>query len=38
MMYMPSFMIIVLGVQAVLMFGLSDLRDYSVGVTDGSDL
>jgi hypothetical protein len=38
MMHMPSFMMIVLGFQAVLMFCLSNLRDCSVGVTDGSDL
>jgi hypothetical protein len=36
--HMPGFMMIVLGVQAVLKFCLSNLRDCSVGVTDGSDL
>jgi hypothetical protein len=36
MIYVPSFMKIGSGVQAMLKFGISNLRAYNVGMTDGS--
>jgi hypothetical protein len=35
MIHMPSFMMISSGVQTMLMFGISNLRAYGVGMTDG---
>jgi hypothetical protein len=37
-MYMPSFTRIFTGVQAILRFHLSNLRDFNVGFTDERDL
>jgi hypothetical protein len=36
--YLPSFMKICKGVQAILRFCLSNLDDCNVGITDGRDL
>jgi hypothetical protein len=38
MIYVPSFMKIGTGVQAILMFCLRNLRGCNAGITDGSDL
>jgi uncharacterized protein YraI len=38
MIYIPSFMKIVTGVQAILRFCLRNLRGCNVGFTDGKDL
>jgi hypothetical protein len=38
MIYIPSFMKIGGGIQAILRFGLCNLRCYGAGTTDGRDL
>jgi hypothetical protein len=38
MIYISNYMKIGTGVQAILKFGLRNLRDFSVGVIDGEDL
>jgi hypothetical protein len=36
--YIPSFMKIGTGIQAILRFCLRNMRGYNVGITDGRDL